>query len=69
MVGGVRRLSRGHGSACTRTHFSGLRFETAYKSGFKIKEAQYFSRKIDIAKYACEQERQGLRAEDALAKL
>ena len=26
---------------CTRTHFSGLRFGTSYKSGIIIKEAQY----------------------------
>ena len=35
------RLSRGHRSACTRTHFSGLRFGTSFESGIKIKEAQY----------------------------
>ena len=40
VVGGVHRQSRGHGSACTRTHFSGLRFGTPYESGIKIKEAQ-----------------------------
>ena len=39
MVGGVHRQSGGHRSACTRTHFSGLRFGTSYESGIKIKEA------------------------------
>ena len=27
--------------SCTRTHFSGLRFGTSYKSGIKIKESSY----------------------------
>ena len=40
MVSGVRRKSRRYRSACTRTHFSWLRFGTAYKSG--TQEAQYF---------------------------
>ena len=35
MVGEVLRRSRGHRSACTRTHFSWLRLGTAYKSGIK----------------------------------
>ena len=29
-------------SACTRAHFSGLRFGTSYESGNEIEEAQYF---------------------------
>ena len=40
MVGGDRRWCGGHGSACARTRFSGLWFETFHESGIKIKEAQ-----------------------------
>ena len=40
MVGGVHRKPRSYRSACTRTHFSLLRFGTAVKS--VIQEAQYF---------------------------
>ena len=42
MVGGVHRWFRGHRSACTRTHFSGLRVGTSHEMGIKIKEAPDF---------------------------
>ena len=54
MVGGVRRYSRGHRSACTRTHFSGLRFGTSYESGIKEAPLSLTSEKTEISKSACE---------------
>ena len=41
-VGGGHRKSRGQRSACTRTHFSGLRFGTPSENGIKIRENTVF---------------------------
>ena len=38
---GVHRQSRRHRNACASARFSGLRFETSYESGVKIKDAPY----------------------------
>ena len=53
MVRGVHSKSRRYRSSCKRTHFSGLWFGTAHKSG--TQEAfTLTSRKTEIAKCACE---------------
>ena len=55
-----------------RAHFSGLRFGTSYESGSKIKEANCLNslpKRPILRSLLANQKGQGLRAEDALAKL
>ena len=54
MVRGVHRKSRRYRSARTRTHFSCLRVGTAHKSGIWEVHFLVTSRKIKIARSACE---------------
>ena len=55
-------------SACTRKHFSGLRFGTSYNRSTEEAQCLHTSKKIEIAKCGCEPRWQGLLVEAALAK-
>ena len=71
LVCGVRRSSRRYRSACTRTHFSGLRLGTSHESGTKNKEAQYsysLPKRPKLRSLLEKQDNKGSCAEDALAK-
>ena len=66
----IKRTQR---SACSRTHFSGLRFGTSCKSGIKMQEAQYFQSNPTRPKLrsllANQNDKGSLQKTDALAKL